>query len=109
MRLKDADALLERFNEKVDSMAECLMDEKTAERFAIFCKVADAIDAVPTIYAVPVVRCKDCKWWVDEDGTIDLPGGKKSARCNMHNHFVHGRHYGWCPKEDDFCSIGEKK
>ena len=69
----------------------------------------NTLNDAQTIDAVPVVRCKDCKWWLDEDGTIDLPGGKKSARCNMHNHFVHGRHYGWCPKEDDFCSIGEKK
>ena len=61
MRLIDGDALIEKFNEKVD-MAECLIDARTAERFATFCALADAVEEMPTIDAVPVVYCKNCKY-----------------------------------------------
>ena len=59
MRLIDADALIEKFNEKAN-MAECLIDARTAERFATFCALADAVEEMPTVDAVPVIRCKDC-------------------------------------------------
>lgn len=48
MRLIDGDALIEKFNEKVD-MAECLIDARTAERFATFCTLADAVEEMPTV------------------------------------------------------------
>ena len=69
MRLIDGDALIEKFNEKVD-MAECLIDAKTAERFATFCALADAVEEMPTVDAVVVTRCKDCKYlrvWNQKD------------------------------------------
>ena len=47
MRLIDGDAPIEKFNEKVD-MAECLIDARTAERFATFCALADAVEEMPT-------------------------------------------------------------
>lgn len=53
MRLIDADALIEKFNEKA-SIAEALMDETTAERFRIFCLLADAVEQMPTVDAVLV-------------------------------------------------------
>lgn len=59
MRLIDGDALIEKFNEKAD-MAECLVDARTAERFATFCALADAVEEMPTVDAEVVVRCKDC-------------------------------------------------
>lgn len=59
MRLIDADALIEKFNEKAN-MAECLVDERTAERFATFCALSDAVEQMPTVDAVQVIRCKDC-------------------------------------------------
>ena len=65
MRLIDADALIGKFNEKAD-MAECLVDARTAERFATFCALADAVEEMPTVDAVPVVRCKDCEYSYDE-------------------------------------------
>ena len=69
MRPIDGDALIEKFNEKVD-MAECLIDAKTAERFATFCALADAVEEMPTVDAVVVTRCKDCKYlrvWNQKD------------------------------------------
>ena len=65
MRLIDGDALIEKFNEKAD-MAECLVDARTAERFATFCALADAVEEMPTVDAEVVVRCKDCEYSYDE-------------------------------------------
>ena len=55
MRLIDADALIEKFNEKVN-MAECLIDARTAERFATFCALSDAVEQMPTVDVAPVVH-----------------------------------------------------
>lgn len=60
MRPNDADALLEKFNRKAD-ICTALTDEDTAGDFAFYCKLADAVEDMPTVDAVPVVRCKDCK------------------------------------------------
>ena len=65
MRLIDADALIEKFNEKAD-MAECLIDARTAERFATFCALADAVEEMPTVDAEVVVRNKECEYSRDE-------------------------------------------
>ena len=51
------------------------------------------VDNAPTVDAVEVVRCKDCRYW-DED-----------RRCN-------GKENGLVmeyTREDDFCSYGERK
>lgn len=108
MRLIDGDVLIEKFNEKAD-MAECLIDERTAERFANFCALADAIEESPTVDAVEVVRCRECKYWGDEDGKLKDSDGVLFARCKVHNYLIDGRHTGWCPTENDFCSYGERK
>lgn len=94
MRLIDGDALIEKFNEKVD-MAECLIDARTAERFATFCALADAVEEMPTVDADVVVRCKDCKYWQ-----------------NNNNGYPHGEcrwGHGETPDDNDFCSYGERK
>ena len=69
--------------------------------------VDDWMDAQPTIDAVPVVRCKDCK---------HFKYYKRTALC------VDGKSVpaGWCSRRtrydedirmlpDDFCSYGERK
>ena len=93
MRLIDGDVLIEKFNEKAD-MAECLVDERTAERFATFCALADAVEESPTVDAVPVVRCKDCK------------------HCDPENYYCDHAMSTAAPlrrKPDDFCSYGERR
>lgn len=52
------------------------------------------IDDAPTIDAVPVVRCKDCKHWHTDDdvGHCDNPDGLDNYA-----------------RPDDFCSYGERK
>lgn len=63
----------------------------------------------PTVYAVEVVRCRDCTYWGDEDGKLQGSDGVLFARCKAHNYLIDGRHTGWCPSENDFCSYGERK
>ena len=71
------------------------------------------IDAILMILnqidTVEVLRCRDCKYWGDEDGILQDSDGEMFARCKAHNHLVDGRHTGWCPSENDFCSYGERK
>ena len=67
------------------------------------------IDKLPTVDAVPVVRCRECKYWGDEDGKLQDSDGVLCARCKIHNYLLDGRHTGWCPRENDFCSYGERK
>ena len=57
------------------------------------CVGKDEIDEMPTIDAVPVVRCKDCKFW--QQAT------QNSGYCSM----------GFAPTAyaDDFCSFGERR
>ena len=63
----------------------------------------------PTVNAVEVVRCRECKYWGDEDGKLQRSDGVLYARCTVHNYLIDGRHTGWCPTENDFCSCGERK
>ena len=72
-------------------------------------EIADEIEDAPTVDAVPVVRCRECKHWGDEDGKLQNSDGVLFARCKIHNYLLDGRHTGWCPTENDFCSYGERK
>lgn len=73
MRLIDADELLTAFPG----------DEPTLTTSC----VRMTIRRMPTIDAVPVVRCKDCKWHEDNF-------------CTNFNVFGFG--------QDDYCSLGER-
>lgn len=102
MRLIDADALIGKFNEKVD-MAECLVNARTAERFATFCALADAVEEMPTVDAVPVVRCKDCKYYKISE--LHPP----YKFCFRLRHPTENRSVGYKFADDDFCSYGKRK
>ena len=56
--------------------------------------VAEFIDDQTTINAVPVVRCRECKWWHEDDdiGHCDNPDGLDNYA-----------------KPEDFCSYGKRK
>ena len=62
----------------------------------------DALDAAttqaPTVDAVDVVRCKDCKHWNEETGW-----------CDEHSHFFNDGMDWDVFNDDDFCSCGERK
>jgi len=63
-------------------------------------EIEEAINAAPAADVVPVVRCKDCKWFVDNNGG-EWYGCKmfQVVRITPED----------APKPDDFCSYGERK
>ena len=79
MRLIDADAL------NLDYEVDMADDWKTAHEMANIVKYA------PTVDAVPVIRCKDCKWF-----------GKSGCAILIVDESDE-------PKENDFCSWAERK
>lgn len=83
MRLIDANALDLQNRVQTDMGGLCFIDD-----------VEEAIEEVPTIDAVPVVRCKDCKFRKDV-----LDNG-----CFLCNRKMIGM-----VRPDDFCSFGERK
>lgn len=90
MRLGDLDALLERADEVI------FMGFRAVERKKNFMDLVSAVaESCKTIDAVPVVRCKDCKYWQDNNG------GYPHDECRW------GK--GETPDPDDYCSYGERK
>lgn len=61
-------------------------------------EVEQAIMDSPTVDAVEVVRCKDCKCWDSETGF-----------CDKHSRFYHGGLDWDMFNDDDFCSQGERR
>ena len=82
MRLIDADNLTQRFYYLTDAL--------NIESVYID-TIVDYIENMPTIDAVEVVRCKDCKWF-------------EKAGCAIYIVDDSDR-----PKETDYCSFGERK
>ena len=64
------------------------------------CETEITIGKLPAADVVPVVRCKDCKWFVDNNGG-EWYGCKmfQVVRITPED----------APKPDDFCSYGERK
>ena len=102
-RLIDANELKKRMCFKCNDEYS---DEPCEPGDCVFC---NAINDAQTIYAVEVLRCRDCKYWGDEDGKLQDSDGALCARCKVHNYLIDGRHTGWCPTENDFCSYGKRK
>ena len=89
MRLIDSDELWERLNYEPW--------EHNADRDEIALPI---VNAAPTVDAVPVVLCKDCKWFADNNGG-------EWYGCKMF-HVVRITPED-APKPDDFCSYGERR
>lgn len=62
-----------------------------------FFSAKSVIWAMPTVDAVEVVRCKDCKYWEAE-----------TRYCGIRSTFYNGESYDFF-KEDEFCSRGKRK
>lgn len=60
--------------------------------------LVDALFAAPTVDAVPVVRCKDCKYY--------LHSNEKCELIDTRLHFYETRNR-WT--DDDFCAWGKRK
>ena len=105
-RLIDADALMNVIRQHEYRLAT----KQGSIDYGMFTLgIQQAVDEQQTIDAVPVVRCRDCKYWGDEDGKLQRSDGVLFARCKVHNYLIDGRHTGWCPTENDFCSYGKRK
>lgn len=64
------------------------------------CETEIAIGKLPAADVVPVVRCKNCKWFADNNGG-------QWYGCQMFQ--VVWNTPEDAPKPDDFCSYGERK
>lgn len=100
MRLIDADEL-RAWLVKAGRFLK-LQDDKRTASHAIG-KIIDHIDKIPAVDAVPVIHCRECKFWE--------PYGNKAAS----NTGGPLEWYGGCMKwrggrlESDFCSYGKRK
>ena len=89
-RLIDADALMDVIRQHEYRLAT----KQGAIDYGMFTPgIQQAVDEQPTVDAVPVVRCKDCKWLYDE---------MDDYCCRSHRGLVR-----IC--ENSFCSYGERK
>ena len=87
MRLIDADAL---------GIGLVSSDVFTVPEYAeAWNNAVKIIMAASTVDAAPVVRCKDCKWYVDDR---EFPPFCDNPICGMQH-----------PNDETFCSWGERK
>lgn len=90
MRLIDADALGEKLEALMKKYA-AMGKTNVAQDYNF---VLTVIDGAPTVDAVEVVRCKDCKWYA-HDGDY--------AFCDNYSSLMD--HVG----DETFCSYGERR
>ena len=90
MRIIDADWVLEHTKPYELSDEDWSVTGGTAIRL-----IHNAIDQAPTIDAVPVVRCRDCKYY-------EIHKPKVLENCERKGYIIP-------MKPDDFCSYGEPK
>ena len=77
---------------------KALADPDSGEAVVYLQDIAEA----PTVDAVPVVRCRDCKWYMPGELFTDIMFCHRLKKDN-------GKpaKYNYCA--DDFCSYGERK
>ena len=98
MRLIDADQMaVDESEAYMSAQVQVTDDLKWLVNFAAHSKIQRLIADTPTVDAVPVVRCKDCKHY---DMGVCL---KIYSDGNVHSAAWQKR------KPDDFCSYGEQK
>lgn len=108
MRLIDADALKARIMVDVPGFLE----GGSSVTKAFILAMLQTRSATPTIDAVPIVRCVDCKhrpkepnWETFVDGSdLEFPEGSKCPCKCSDNEF-----YSWYPADDWFCRNGERR
>ena len=101
MRLIDADEMAVNESEAYMS-AQMKIDSPVTLRInsVVHRKIQQLIADAPTIDAVPVVRCKDCKYC---NISLVLPTGRKMYTCmeGTHDHQM-------LLSPNDFCSRGKR-
>lgn len=83
-RLIDANALNERFDKRIKWLRLDTHDQYSLGLYHGAATDKDLIGEMPTVDAVEVVRCKDCKHWLkDVPGCTDFVG-----RCEWANYMI---------------------
>ena len=59
------------------------------------------LKAIPTIDAVPVVRCRECEYYDENGDCISL-----DLRIGIHSDTIN---YDFCPDPDFYCAYGRRK
>lgn len=80
----------------VSRISDLIVLELRCERIPTWNEVYKALNDLPTIDAVPVVRCKDCKYYKTESGECPANNGDDP-------------YYSWIPKPDWYCAEGKRK
>ena len=94
MRLIDATKAIESIDEIAFSMSVCISTDYCHGMTAMKDAAIHAVERQPTVDAVHVVRCRDCKW-------CEYPA---------HNSTKYGcKLFDRCVKGDWFCADGKRK
>lgn len=99
MRPVDADDAIHQIDMEKDgyNIAFLLQDDSyTSGAFDALDRAISVLEAIPTLDAVPVVRCKDCKYYKTESGECPANNGDDP-------------YYSWIPKPDWYCAEGKRK
>ena len=108
----DVDVFIKSFREALPGPKAQIDSDLTPKAYAYLRggeAIIEDLTKFPAADVVEVVRCRECKYWGDEAGELQRSDGVLFARCKVHNYLLDGRHTGWCPTENDFCSYGERK
>ena len=111
MRTIDADAMIDSITRYANEPVKSNDRRWNTRCTAIIEDMIGTVKMQPAIDAVPVVRCKDCKWW--DCKTWDEKGEPLYGYCNAckHGHYSPNweisinRKY----KADWFCADGERR
>lgn len=106
-RLIDADRLQELFNVTSSALLSNVDLSKDIEHVVRAClMVSEMISDAPTVDAVEVVRCRDCKWWdADDNGLYGYCMAMKHGYMSANWEIGIYRKY----KGDFYCADGERK
>ena len=98
MRLIDADVVVENIEEWLDSVGTALIGNGLSYTGELMGCIEDA----PTVDAIPVVRCRECKHW--------KPSGSKAGNSFSDMEYIGGCEFtNYYRSESDFCSYGKRK
>lgn len=90
-------AAIAEIEEFIEEYSE--LDPETGYHNLKWCAMEEAKDALkmlPTIDAVHVIRCKECKYWLRDEGYSQ----DRECRCGCNGGW-------WLPEE--YCSCGERR
>ena len=94
-RLIDANALDKRFDKRIKWLRLDMHDQYSLGLYHGAVTDKDLINEMPTVDAVEVIRCKDCRYY-------EIHKPKVLENCERNGYIIP-------MKPDDFCSYGERK